>query len=54
MYQGYRDYDVTRKAERFVIIAPEQVNQKVNVPPPARTDVVFNWVEELKQRVPAP
>ena len=55
MYQNFRDYDVTRNADRFVIIVPEQKDTKAKTPPDApRINVVLNWIEELKQRVPAP
>jgi hypothetical protein len=54
MYQNFRDYDVTRNADRFVILVPEQQkDMKAKAAPDApRIDVVLNWIEELKQRLP--
>ena len=53
VYQNYRDYDVTRNGEKFVMLVPEQKDTKVSVPAAAlRIDVVLNWFSELQQRVP--
>jgi hypothetical protein len=55
LYQNYRDFDVTRSGESFVALLPEQKTTKGNPPaaPSFRIDVILNWFEELKQRVPA-
>jgi serine/threonine-protein kinase len=52
MYQNYRDYDVTRIGDKFVILVPEQKEAKAKAPEAPRIDVVLNWIEELRQRVP--
>jgi serine/threonine protein kinase len=53
IYQNYRGYDVTRNGEKFVIIIPEEKDKKASTPAAApRIDVVLNWFEELKQRLP--
>ena len=56
MYQGYRDFDITRNGDKFVIIVPDQrkTTNRPAVAPIPRIDVVLNWFEELKQRVPVP
>jgi hypothetical protein len=51
MFQGYRDFDVTRKGDKFVIIVPEEKAARAGPAPRARIDVVLNWFEELRQRV---
>src|SRR5262249_35047114 len=53
MYQNYRDYDVTRNGDKFVILVPEQKSVRAKAPE-SRMDIVLNWVQELKQRVPVP
>ena len=41
------NYDVSRDGQRFLILkATEQA------PPPTQINVVLNWFEELKRRVP--
>jgi serine/threonine-protein kinase len=53
MYQNYRDYDVTRTGDKFVVLVPDQKEAKAKTVVDApRIDVVLNWIEELKQRVP--
>jgi len=52
-YQSYRDYDITRNGDKFVILVPDQKDVKGKAPQ-ARIDVVLNWIQELKQRVPVP
>jgi hypothetical protein len=52
-FQYYRDYDVTRDGEKFVVIVPEQKEVKGDLSSSQRhIDVVENWLEELKERVP--
>src|SRR5262249_35441593 len=50
MYQNYRDYDVTRNGETFVIFVPEQKDTQSSIRPVTalRIDVVLSWFEELK------
>jgi serine/threonine-protein kinase len=52
-FQYYRDYDVTRDGEKFVVIVPEQKEVKGDLSSSQRhIDVVENWQEELKQLDP--
>ena len=53
MYQGYRDYDITRSGDKFVILIPEQKGAKAKAAE-TRIEVVLNWIQELRQRVPVP
>jgi serine/threonine-protein kinase len=53
MNAGYRDYDATRNGDSFVIILPEKKPAAASPPAAApRIDVVLNWFEELKERLP--
>jgi hypothetical protein len=45
--RGAPNYDVTADGQRFVM-----VNTVTESPKPAQINVVLNWTEELKQRVP--
>jgi hypothetical protein len=48
-----RAWDVDPKNDRFLMITmPQEVAQAPPPPPQVRIDVVLNWFEELKQRVP--
>jgi hypothetical protein len=49
MPRRFRSYDVSPDGERFLLIKEGPTD--TNAPPP-RIDVVLNWIEELKQRVP--
>jgi hypothetical protein len=51
MFPNYRDYDLAPDGNRFVMIVPED-REQVGRPPQLRVEVVLNWTEELKQRVP--
>jgi hypothetical protein len=55
IYQNYRDFAVTKSGEAFVALLPEQKLTKGNPPaaPTFRIDVILNWFEELKQRIPS-
>jgi Tol biopolymer transport system component len=55
IYQNYRDFAVTKSGEAFVALLPEQKLGKTNPPaaPTFRIDVILNWFEELKQRIPS-
>jgi Tol biopolymer transport system component len=56
MFANYRDFDLMPDGERFVMIVPSARTaasaDEPDGPPRARIDVVLNWVEELKARVP--
>jgi hypothetical protein len=43
---GYADYDVTADGQRFLMIRSDEE------PAPTRIQVVLNWAEELKAKVP--
>ena len=51
MFPGYRDFDVTRKADKFVIIVPDEKAGRPALPARAGVDIVLNWFSELQQRV---
>jgi hypothetical protein len=50
MFGGLRDYDVMPDGKRFVMVFPAR-NESGEVERP-RINVVVNWLEELKARVP--
>ena len=47
----FRDYDITPDGERFVMILPEVESDASAT---SSINVVLNWFEELKERVPVP
>jgi hypothetical protein len=47
LYQGPAG-DVSRDAQRFLAMQPVEPGQ-----PPTQINVVLNWFEELKRRVPS-
>jgi hypothetical protein len=47
---GPRNYD-TRDGKQFIVVLSPSQNQN-NQPTPPQINVVLNWVEELKQKVP--
>ncbi|HET9216378.1 MAG TPA: hypothetical protein VFR18_05340, partial [Terriglobia bacterium] len=55
MYPGYRDYDATRKGDRFVIILSEKKETPAKAAAaPERMNVVLNWPEELRKQLQSP
>ncbi len=48
----YRSFDVTPDGERFLVVLPPQA--KDSDAPQPQINVVQNWFEELKERVPVP
>ena len=44
-------YDIIPNAERFVFVQPAVQADSENAPPP-QINIVQNWFEELKERVP--
>ena len=46
-----RNYDITRDGSRFVIVVP--ADDSITGTSGQRLQVVLNWFEEVKQRVPA-
>jgi len=53
VFFGNRDYDITKDGKRLMMIVPE--GKAEPAPPPSRPkiNVVLNWLEELKTRVPS-
>ena len=48
-----RDYDMAPDGERFLMIFPADQDEFTE-PPRPQINIVLNWFEELKQRVPVP
>ena len=46
---GFRDFDIFPDGERFVAVFPEE--ETTDLP---SINVVLNWFQELKERVPVP
>jgi len=46
-----RNYDVTPDGKQFVVVLPESAGSS-SQPRPQHINVVLNWTEELKTRVP--
>jgi hypothetical protein len=47
-----RDYDITPDSKQFITIFPGDQAQSSERHIPLQIEVVLNWLEELKQRVP--
>ena len=48
-----RDYDITPDGKQFItIFSGDQAQSSERHTPPQQIEVVLNWLEELKQRVP--
>jgi serine/threonine-protein kinase len=50
---GNRDYDITKDGKRMIVIVPEGKAEAPRAPERPQINVVLNWVEELKSRVPS-
>ena len=51
----YRDYDVTRDGQKFLVGYPAgQAETNANELTNPQINIVLNWFEELKERVPVP
>jgi hypothetical protein len=48
---GLRNYDVTKDG-RFLVVLPATASSDAAKSPAPQINVVLNWLEELKQRVP--
>jgi hypothetical protein len=48
---GNRDYDIAEDDERLLIIAPESDPEPIAAPQ-LQINVVLNWLDELRERVP--
>ena len=53
VFQGSVDYDITADGERFLMVFPEDQTD-VSEPVRPQINIVLNWFEELKERVPVP
>ena len=51
MFFGSRDYDITKDGKNFLMVFPADRAQS-RAPARPQIDIVLNWFEELKQRVP--
>ena len=49
----YRDYDATPDGERLVLVYPSNLTEPGELGRP-QINIVLNWFEELKERVPVP
>ncbi len=49
----HRDYDITPDGERFLMVFPADQTDGEE-PPRLQINIVLNWFEELKERVPVP
>ena len=54
LFGTYQDYDIMPDGERFVVIVPADETETTESAPPQQINVILNWIEELKERVPVP
>ena len=50
-----RQYDITPDGKQFIVVLDASTSASpdgTRRPPPTQINVVLNWMEELKQRVP--
>jgi Tol biopolymer transport system component len=52
IFFGNRDYDITKDGKRLIVIAPESKTEITRAPARPQINVVLNWFEEIKARVP--
>ncbi len=50
---GYRDYDMSPDGERLLMVFPAD-QPDTGEPARPQINIVLNWFEELKERVPVP
>ncbi len=53
MVINYRDYDISLDGERLLMVFPAD-RLDTGEPTRPQINVVLNWFEELKERVPVP
>jgi eukaryotic-like serine/threonine-protein kinase len=53
VFFGNRDYDITKDGKRLMVIVPEGNAEAPRAPARPQINVVLNWLEELKSRVPS-
>ena len=52
---GNRNFDIMPDGERFVVLVPVAVEETEDgQAPPDQINIILNWFEELKERVPVP
>ncbi len=51
--RGYRDYDISPDGERLLMVFPMD-QPDTGEPARLQINIVQNWFEELKERVPVP
>jgi serine/threonine-protein kinase len=54
VFFGNRDYDIAKDGKRLMLIVPEGKTEITRAPARLQINVVLNWFEELKARVPSP
>ena len=52
VFFGHRDYDISGDGTRLMVVLP-QGEEEASATPPPQINVVLNWFEELRARVPA-
>ena len=52
VFAAFRDYDITPNGEQFVMVFP--ADEADSGPARRQINIVLNWFEELKERVPVP
>ncbi len=53
MVGSYRDYDISPDGERLLMVFPADQPDS-GEPARPQINIVLNWFEELKERVPVP
>ena len=53
VFYGNRDYDITKDGKRLMVIVPEGKTETTRPPARPQINVILNWFEELKARVPS-
>ena len=48
---GYREYDIMPSGEQFIMVFPSNFTESGERP---QINIVLNWFEELRERVPVP
>lgn len=54
IFSFHRDYDITPDGERFLMVFPADQADAVTETAADQINIVQNWFEELKERVPVP
>ena len=54
VFPAFRDYDITPNGEQFVMVFPADEAESGEPVRRPQINIVLNWFEELKERVPVP